>query len=288
MECLSWPNAAPPPPALGTLPNVPTLIFSGAQDLRTPTSNARAVAARIPDSQLLVVPYTGHSVIGSDFGDCAALALKAFFAGAAVQPCVPARDPFSPTPITPTRLTAVQPVPGFSGDPGRTLTAVLDTLVDLERQVIGATLQAEQNLPSGSSFGGLHGGYARLSSSAVRLADFTFVPGVQLSGTLPASGGKLHAIDVRVSGAAATHGTVVLSSGGRASGTLGGRRFDLSIARAHLSRAQRSGTLASLTALLRARSLRLPVTELLRAGSLRLPLPALARTDGSLSGLRLP
>jgi pimeloyl-ACP methyl ester carboxylesterase len=235
VECLNWPNAAPAAPAPGALPNVPTLILSGAQDLRTPTANARTVAAKIPDAQLLVVPYTGHSVIGSDFGDCAGLAVKAFFAGAAVQPCAPVSDPFSPTPITPTKLSDVQPVPGLGGQPGRTLTAVLDTFVDLERQVIGATLQAEQQLPSGSSFGGLHGGYARLSKTAVRLSNFTFVPGVQLSGTLPAAGGKLHTITVRVGGSAAAPGTVVLASGARASGTLGGQRFDLSVAKAHLS-----------------------------------------------------
>ena len=39
-----------------------------------------AVAAKIPDAQLLVVPYTGHSVIGSDFSNCASLAVTAFFA----------------------------------------------------------------------------------------------------------------------------------------------------------------------------------------------------------------
>ena len=238
VECLNWPAADAAPPAAGTLPNVPTLILSGAQDLRTPTANARAVAAKIPDAQLLVVPYTGHSVVGSDFSDCAELAVKAFFAGAAVQPCAPTNDPFSPTPVTPTRLSDVKPVPGLTGKPGRTLTAVLDTLVDLERQVIGATLQAEQELPSGSSFGGLHGGYARLSRSEVRLDGFTFVPGVQLSGALPAAGGRLHTIDVHITGSAAAGGTVVLASGARASGTLGGKRFDLSIAKAQLSRAQ--------------------------------------------------
>jgi pimeloyl-ACP methyl ester carboxylesterase len=258
VECLDWPAAAAAPPAAGALPDVPTLIFSGAQDLRTPTANARAVAAKIPDAQLLVVPYTGHSVIGSDFSDCAALAVKAFFAGAAVQPCTPTSDPFSPTPITPNELSDVKPVPGLSGNPGRTLTAVLDTLVDLERQVIGATLQAEQELPSGASFGGLHGGYARLSKSEVRLSNFTFVPGVQLSGALPAAGGKLHTIDVRIAGSAAAHGTVVVGSDDRASGTLGGRSFDLSIAKAQLSRAQAAQ----------------PLTELLSA-PLRFRLPAL-------------
>jgi pimeloyl-ACP methyl ester carboxylesterase len=238
-SCLDWPDASPAPPPAVPLPNVPTLLLSGAQDLRTPTANARAVAARIPGAQLLVVPYTGHSVLGSDFGDCAQDAVEAFFAGGVggqpIQPCAHEPDPFSPTPITPTHLAYVQPVPGLHGTAGRTLTAVLDTIVDLERQVIGATLQVEQELPSGSSFGGLHGGYAKLSASAVSLHDLTFVPGVALSGTLPASGGKLHTITVRVSGATAAHGTVTIASGGRAAGSLGGTRFDVSIARAQLS-----------------------------------------------------
>jgi pimeloyl-ACP methyl ester carboxylesterase len=233
-SCLDWPDAAPAPPAAGPLPNVPTLILSGAQDLRTPTFNARAIAARIPDAQLLVVPYTGHSVLGSDFGDCASQAVEAFFGGSSVQPCSREPDPFAPTPITPTRLASVQPVPGLSGNRGRTLTAVLDTIVDLERQVIGATLQVEQELPAGSSFGGLHGGYARLSPSAVSLHGLTFVPGVALSGALPASGGKLHGITVHIGGAAAAHGTVTIADG-RARGSLEGRRFDVSLARAHLS-----------------------------------------------------
>jgi pimeloyl-ACP methyl ester carboxylesterase len=238
--CLDWPYASPAPPAATPLPNVPTLILSGAQDLRTPTSNAERIAAEIPDAQLLVVPYTGHSVLGSDFSDCAAQAVEAFFEGGAVghpiSPCKHEPNAFSPTPITPTRLARVQPVPGLDGNRGRTLTAVLDTLVDLDRQVIGATLQVEQELPTGSSFGGLHGGYAKLSASAVSLHDFTFVPGVALSGTLPDSGGKLLSITVRVDGAAAAHGTITIGSGQRATGTLGGRRFDVSTAKAQLSR----------------------------------------------------
>ncbi len=69
--------------------------------------------------------------------------MSAFFAGAAVQPCAPSANPFAPTPLTPTKLAYVHPVPGLSGKPGLTLTAVLDTIVDLNRQVVGATLQAD-------------------------------------------------------------------------------------------------------------------------------------------------
>jgi pimeloyl-ACP methyl ester carboxylesterase len=235
--CAGWSDASAPPPAAGTLPDVPTLILSGEQDLRTPTADARSVAARIPDAQLLVVPFTGHSVIGSDLSDCASLAVSAFFAGRAVQPCAAAANPFAPTPITPTKLAYVRPPSGLGGRPGRTLVAVLDTLVDLNRQVIAATLQADQELPSGASFGGLRGGYAKLSGSAAVLHDFSLVPGVELTATFPVHDSELQATDIRISGAGSAHGTVRFGSGTEnVAGKLGGRSFDVNLAKVRLSR----------------------------------------------------
>jgi hypothetical protein len=235
--CASWPDASAASVVPGVEPNVPTLILSGAQDLRTPTSNARLLAAMIPDAQLLVVPYTGHSVIGSDFGDCASLAVTAFFAGGAVQPCAASANPFAPTPLTPTKLAYVHPVPGLSGRPSLTLTAVLDTIVDLNRQVVGATLQADAQLPSGSSFGGLRGGYAKLSSSKLALTRFTFIPGVELSGTFPVNKGQLQTATVRITGTSAANGTVRVGAGKQVTGTLGGKRFNVNVAKVKLSRA---------------------------------------------------
>jgi pimeloyl-ACP methyl ester carboxylesterase len=235
--CAGWPDASAASVVPGALPNVPTLIFSGAQDLRTPTSNARRVAALIPDAQLLVVPFTGHSVVGSDFSNCAALAITAFFGGASVQPCATSTNMFAPTPLTPTKLAYVHPVPGLSGKPSLTLTAVLDTIIDLNRQVIGATLQADAKLPSGSSFGGLRGGYAKLSSNKVQLSRFTFVPGVELSGTFPVKSGQLQTTTLRITGATAANGTVRVGSGKQVTGTLGGARFNVNIAKVKLSRA---------------------------------------------------
>jgi pimeloyl-ACP methyl ester carboxylesterase len=243
--CDGWPDASAASVVPGVLPNVPTLILSGAQDLRTPTSNARQVAALIPDAQLLVVPYTGHSVIGSDFGDCAALAVTAFFAGGVsggqVQPCAASPNPFAPTPLTPTKLAYVHPVPGLSGKPSLTLTAVLDTIVDLNRQVVGATLQADAQLPSGSSFGGLRGGYAKLSPSRLTLRSFTFIPGVELSGTFPVEKGQLQTATVRITGSSAANGTVRVGSGKQVTGDLGGKSFDVNVAKVKLSRAGTGG-----------------------------------------------
>ena len=183
--CASWPDASPAPAAPVALPNVPTLILSGGQDLRTPTSGARAVASLIPDAQVLVAPYTGHSVLGSDFSGCAQAAVGAFFAGTPVQPCANAANVFAPTPVAPRKLAYVHAPSGLSGKPGRTLAAVLDAIVDLDRQVVAATLQAEQELPSGSSFGGLRGGFARLTASAATLRGFSFVSGVRARRNVP-------------------------------------------------------------------------------------------------------
>jgi pimeloyl-ACP methyl ester carboxylesterase len=234
--CLGWPDASPPPPAASPLPDVPTLIFSGAQDLRTPTANARAVAAQIPDAQVEVVPFTGHSVIGSDLTSCAADALKAFFAGSPVAPCASAANTFAPTPLTPTNVAYVHPPSGLGGRPGQTVVAVLDTLVDLDRQVIGATLQADQELPSGASFGGLRGGFARISPTRAVLHDFAFVPGVALSGTFPVHDGKLLPATIRVSGKSASRGAVRLGSTfTQVTGTLAGKHFNLNLAKVKLA-----------------------------------------------------
>jgi len=219
---------------------VPTLILSGEQDLRTPAAGARQVQAAIPGAQLLVVPYTGHSVLGSDFSGCAEAGVDAFFSGRAVQPCPSAPNLFEPTPISPTRLAFLRAPRGLRGKPGRTLTAVVDAIRDLAQQVIAATLQANTELPSGSSFGGLRGGYARLSSSAVVLHGFSFVAGVKVSGAFRVRGAQLEPARLRVFGSSASPGFVRFGARKRVTGVLGGRRFDLSLARLEASQASRA------------------------------------------------
>ncbi|MGC2375100.1 MAG: alpha/beta hydrolase, partial [Solirubrobacteraceae bacterium] len=230
-----WPNVAPPPPPVGPLPSVPTLILSGAQDLRTPTSGAQSVAARIPGAQLVVVPYTGHSVLGTDFGGCAQAALKTFFSSGTAQQCGKTHNPFGPTPIVPTKLGLVKAVGGVAGRPGSTLAVVLETILDLERQVVGATLQANQELPSGSSFGGLRGGFARIASSSLSLHRLSFVNGVQLTGRFAVVHGHLRPADVRVEGSQAARGTVRIGASSRVSGTLSGVRFNVSLAKVRIA-----------------------------------------------------
>ncbi len=234
--CAQWPDVATAPPAIATLPSVPTLILSGAQDLRTPTSGAQAIAARIPGAQLVVAPYTGHSVLGTDFSGCSQAAVTAFFSDAVAQPCPATQNPFPPTPITPTKLALVKAVGGVPGRAGSTLAVALSTIIDLERQVVGATLQANQELPSGSSFGGLRGGFARLTSSELQLHGLSFVGGVQLSGSFPIKDGHLLAANLRIEGSQAARGTIRIGASTHVSGTLGGRRFDVDLAKVKLAR----------------------------------------------------
>ncbi len=223
--CVSWPDASAAPAPAGPEPDVPTLILSGGQDLRTPLENARAVAALIPGAQLLQVPYTGHSVIGSDLSGCARNAVSAFLRGERALPCAPGRNPFPPSPVPPTRLASLAPVRGVPGARGRTVTAAVDALGDVRRTVLELSLDLGAP-PVGVPFGGLRGGTVELTDTAARLRGLSYVPGVKLTGTVPA---RILLEDagpgatLEVSGSAAAHGRLRISAGGRLSGVLSGR-----------------------------------------------------------------
>jgi pimeloyl-ACP methyl ester carboxylesterase len=220
-QCDGWPYSTPAPAIGGPpLPNVPTLILSGADDLRTPTADARAVAAQIPDAKLVVVPDTGHSVLGSDFGSCAETAVQAFFAGKPVQPCRPQGTPalLRPTAIPPLHLASVRPSGHLGGRAGETVTAIALTLDDLTRQL----LDKVSNASSASQLarvdvGGLRAGWAEFTLSRLGLHGLSYVPGVTLSGALV--GGRLV---LHIGGRSAAHGVLSAPAGGRFRGTLDG------------------------------------------------------------------
>jgi pimeloyl-ACP methyl ester carboxylesterase len=228
-ECAFWPFATPAPPVDDApLPNVPTLILSGADDLRTPTSGARAVAAQIPDAQLLVVPNTGHSVLTTEPTACAREALLAMFAGKPVAQCRPSPPPpvLHPPPLPPARLADVPPAPGNRGRPGRTLQAVVLTLGDFIRQSELQLLEALgsgglSKLPSLRS-GGLRAGWAQLTAHMLTFHGYSYVPGVTVSGTITSS--RLH---LRVGGSAAARGEMRLGPHHTLVGTLGGKPVHL-------------------------------------------------------------
>jgi hypothetical protein len=224
--CAFWPYTTPAPaPDLAPFPAVPTLILSGADDLRTPTVDARQLAAAIPGSHLLLVPGVGHSVLSADQTGCAARALQALFAGKPIAGCPEARLPplLRPTPLPPARLRDVPPARGNHGRPGRTLQAVALTLADLGRQLsLQLLARLAQGNPGLPDVGGLRAGWAGPGPGALLLHGYSYVPGVIVSGKLSSD-----SLQLRVSGAAAAPGALHLGPGQRLTGTLGGQRVRL-------------------------------------------------------------
>jgi pimeloyl-ACP methyl ester carboxylesterase len=227
--CAFWPFTTPVPAAAqAPLPSVPTLILSGADDLRTPTANAREVAAQIPGSHLLVVPNTGHSVLGSDPTHCASNALQALFAGKPIKPCAVAPSPpiLRPTPLPPARLADVAPAKGNRGLAGRTLEAVVLTLDDFDRQLALRLVKQLESGELGGSLslhtGGLRAGWAGLSGETLTFHRYSYVPGVTISGKLTP-----RAIELRIGGSAAAHGTLRSGPHKALEGVLSDRRVDL-------------------------------------------------------------
>jgi pimeloyl-ACP methyl ester carboxylesterase len=226
--CAYWPYTTPAPAVdEASLPNVPTLIVSGADDLRTPTANAREVAAQISDSHLLVVPYTGHSVLTQEQTSCASEALQALFAAKAIEPCRAAPPPASlrPAPLPPEHLRAVAPTAGYSGAPGRTLHAVVLTLQDFIRQLaLQLTLSGSSEATGLGALqtGGLRSGWGAFTDGAFSLHGYSYVPGVTVSGSI--ASGTVH---LSIGGSSAAHGTLRLGARHALVGTLGGRHVVL-------------------------------------------------------------
>jgi pimeloyl-ACP methyl ester carboxylesterase len=220
--CVAWPDASPPPAPPAALPVVPTLILDGASDLRTPLEDAQGVAVRIPGpgTTLVPVPFTGHSVVTSDFSDCAKNALTAFFAGQPVPQCTNAKPIVPPTPIAPTRFSRVR---------GRTkalktVAAVAGSVRDIRLQFLGDEIAAGQAAPPGSKVAGLRSGAATATSRSYRLRRVEYVPGVLVSGTIPIEGGSA---TLTVSGKAAAHGKLTYHPDGLVTGQLDGRRISV-------------------------------------------------------------
>ena len=226
--CASWPFASAGPEVdEAPLPNVPTLILSGADDLRTPTAGAREVAAQIPDAQLLVVPNTGHSVLGSDPTSCAQNALQALFANKPVKQCEDKTPPALalPTPLPPHDLAAVPLTRGARGQASRTADAVVLTLADCNRQLLVTLLgesSAEDALQGpAAAAGGLLAGWCRIADGTQVLHSYSYVPGITVSGKLSNGVAKL-----RIGGSAAARGTITIARGAL-TGTLAGHHVHL-------------------------------------------------------------
>jgi pimeloyl-ACP methyl ester carboxylesterase len=185
--CRAWPEAPiaqPHPP----LPNVPALILSGDEDLRTPRADALAVAARIPGARVIAVPHTGHSTLTSEPGHCAGSAVTEFLAGREPRSCRRMRRDALSTPLglPPRRLGDVRALGPrrLPPDVRRTLGAVSVTVDLLGRTFfveLIAQLEKFRRHQKALRFGGLRGGSLVLADRAAFLRRYSVVPGVTLS-----------------------------------------------------------------------------------------------------------
>ncbi|MCC6832691.1 MAG: alpha/beta fold hydrolase [Thermoleophilia bacterium] len=219
--CAGWPEAHLATPPAAALPDVPTLLVAGTQDVRTPLETARSVAQGLPRASLVRAVGSGHSSLSART-DCTLLAIRRFLRGSTVgQPCGEAGYP-DIAPVPPRSVAALRPL-GVRDLPGRTARAVIATLDDVSQAV---------SFGSGNStrvrFRGLRGGRGLgiLTPGGVRLqlADYVAVPGVVVSGTIRRGLVGPSVATLRVRGRSAAAGVVRLE-GRRVTGTLGGRRL---------------------------------------------------------------
>jgi pimeloyl-ACP methyl ester carboxylesterase len=232
--CANWPEASDSPPVeTAPLPNVPTLILSGDDDLRTPQEDAVKLAALLPHATVVKVPNVGHSVLGSDLTTCSLRALQHFYRGQPITECRNANPLVEPTPVPPTSISQVPALRGQRGRVGQTLTAVRFTLAD----VFERTLDGLLNSPDGLTIapvGGLRAGYFTSGRKGLTLHGYSYVPGVTLSGKVPLEG----AVTITVGGPAASHGTLRITLRGRARGTIGGHRVSVNLLASSISAAR--------------------------------------------------
>ena len=225
--CLRWPpQARRPGIGSGPLPNVPVLVFAGERDLRTPATNAAAIAARFPQGRLVTVPGVGHSVLGTDLTNCAQNALEIWLSGG-VPPSRCPRSPMLVNPIGTFPASFATLKPGRAGGVrGRTLAAVAKTV----REAAASWAFSLTGFAQVHAIAGLYGGVIRASGTTFVLKGYSTVAGVRVSGSLhlyrPDSGSAVPARfvgSVRVDGTKAAQGRLSVGPS-TLGGRLGGRR----------------------------------------------------------------
>jgi len=213
--CAAWPPTPKPEGVPYAGPNVPVLVISGRQDLRTPLESARRTLAQYPNAKLLAVRSAGHSVLSTDFTGCARAGTIAFLRGQEVELCSqrgPDRAALPAGPYIPASISGLRPT-GTTGLAGRTFSAVRVTLTGVGFDTTGIDPKRSFRLP------GLRAGYVTGRGSRLVLHGVEWVRGVKVSGTLTRFSGTL-----TVSGSQAAAGTVTFTRT-RATGTLGGKTF---------------------------------------------------------------
>lgn len=251
--CANWPASGRQPGTFtGPLPNVPTLILSGEDDLRTPREGATRVAAQIPRATVVSLPGTGHSALLNDLSLCGDEAVTLFFKDKPIGTRCPRFGQelrkllsvfFLPVPLAPTSLRQVPRAFRVHGRAGRTLGAFEETVADAFLQQLYTSFSSD--VPMRAPIGGLRAGRIRPDGALER---YSYVPGVSVT-TLGGRGKRSRRNSLRiprierfrVGGARASHGKLVLDNKRQTiQGRLGRRRIRIDL-RKELRRLLRKG-----------------------------------------------
>ena len=194
--CMDWPATPAAPPSPVGLSATPTLILSGDDDLRTPYEQSLTVAAGYSDGQLLRIPDAGHSTVSSDRTGCAERATIEFLASGHAPVSCPALNEPQALPLPPASLTQVRPVSARSHVVGQVAAAAALTIEDLYAQ-------------TGTSGGGLRGGYWELRGRYTIVHDLVDVSGVAISGSILPEGTAHFTVHGRLTGTLTQKGLIV-------------------------------------------------------------------------------
>lgn len=213
--CEGWPASHRPHSPPAPLPDVPALVLSGNLDVRAPVADARAVAALMPQAQLLVVRNMGHGVLDWGLSKCARRAASRFLAGGATGDCPAVTRLLSPLSQPPRAISELPAIGNVGGRRGRTLSAVWMTIDDALLSTLGELMVRIYRAPvdsdpfrHGLRAGALRGGTYAFDLDADR---YTFrkasvVPGVHVTGAFYGDGHRRPRATFRVSGPAAADG----------------------------------------------------------------------------------
>ncbi len=228
-DCTAWPETSTDALAPGSLPAVPTVIFSGGQDLRTPTANALAVAGRSPSATVVVAPGWGHDL--TDNLDCAGQQVARLLAGSPVRAnaCadVTVKLTMAPIPAPAATVSALSPM-GAKGTPGRVAHAARFSLQDALWSVNAGLDAGLQGIP------GVRSGFMRVTGllgETARFSRYSDTKGVSVTGALTLRNGALNG-RVTVNGPGSMDGYLDLhNERSRAyySGVIGGTRISIKL-----------------------------------------------------------
>jgi hypothetical protein len=171
--CTEWPATAVPEPVALAGPDVPALVLSGRDDIRTPLEDAQRIAAAYPHGSVLSVPGIGHSVLTSDESQCALKGLLAFLGHAPVAACAPTAPPLEASPYRPVAIGSARAAAQ------QTLDAVRHDLA-AQRLLFGRYSRYE--------IGGTRGGFTLVKRGAFDLHEVELFRGKKVTGRISAAG----------------------------------------------------------------------------------------------------